>query len=80
MLLPSFISVLSFISDLAEPVLKGLCKLPVITLHRYKDSKSRWLISNFIRKLLKYHHKLAVKYLSANIVEISQTFKDIVAS
>uniref|UniRef100_A0A4W3H8T3 GCN1 activator of EIF2AK4 n=1 Tax=Callorhinchus milii TaxID=7868 RepID=A0A4W3H8T3_CALMI len=49
--------------DLPDSAVKGLCKLLCLTLHRYRDAKSRRALQSVIQQLAESHPEATTKHL-----------------
>ena len=58
-------------TDLAENIIKGLCKVLSVTLLRYQDAQSRLLVLDLIKVMSSKHPAVVSKAVHATILEVS---------
>ncbi|CAH1119168.1 unnamed protein product [Phaedon cochleariae] len=65
-------------SNISENIIKGICKVLLLTLPRYRDSFSQQLVRNLITSLLKDHPALSIKCLTSILLDFATQHKNIV--
>ncbi|XP_066249177.1 stalled ribosome sensor GCN1 [Euwallacea similis] len=58
-----------------EGVVKGICRVIPLTLHRYRDSASRSFIRQLIFSLINQHPEASVKCFTGLFIDLSSQFK-----
>ena len=61
-------------TDLAENIIKGLCKVVSVTLLRYQDAQSRSLVLDLIKMMSSKHPAVVSKAVHATILEVKVVF------
>ena len=67
-------------TDISEGLIKGLCRVLLLTLPRYTKSSSRKLVLDFLQGLLHHHNELTVQHLSASLNSYSSGYKNVASS
>lgn len=63
-----------------DNIVKGICKVVGLTLHRYRDLKSQQFVKELIEKLLDKQGEWSVKHLTGVLAEIAVQQKNVVAT
>ncbi|KAG5899951.1 hypothetical protein JTB14_002498 [Gonioctena quinquepunctata] len=63
-----------------DAIIKGICKVLLLTLPRYRDSFSQQLIRNLIVSLLQEHPETSIKCITSSLLEVSSQYKNIVVT
>ncbi|KAL0272371.1 UNVERIFIED_CONTAM: hypothetical protein PYX00_005366 [Menopon gallinae] len=73
------ISVLSH-PNITESIVRGICRVLLLTLTRYRDSTSQAYVRNLVKALVKCHRDAALKHLVLTLYDHASVHKNIVAS
>ena len=57
-------------TDLAENIIKGVCKVLSVTILRYQDAVSRTLVLDFVKILFSKYPSVVVKTIHATVLEV----------
>ncbi|XP_066998088.2 stalled ribosome sensor GCN1 [Anabrus simplex] len=60
---------------ITEQIVKGICKVLLITLPRYRDSKSQSCVRNTIVALVKHHGDWTMKHLTAALSDVAASYR-----
>lgn len=60
-----------------ESIIKGICKVLLLTLPRYKDSQSQQIIRNLIMNLVEKHPDTTIKTMVPLLLEVANRQKNI---
>lgn len=63
-----------------ENIVKGICRVLVLTLPRYKDSYSQQILRNLIVALLEKHSEVSIKCLISVLLDVATQQKNVVAT
>ncbi|KAK5645448.1 hypothetical protein RI129_006748 [Pyrocoelia pectoralis] len=63
-----------------ENIIKGICRAIQLTLPRYQDGISQYLVRNLIVSLIKHHPKWSIKGLLLMLGDVAFGFKTLVAT
>ena len=65
-------------ADVPESVVKGICRVLLLTIPRYHQNSSRRLVLDLLKVLLEKHN--AIQFLSAVLADYAGQFKSTAAS
>lgn len=68
------------ILGIIESIVKGICKVLLLTLPRYRDSSSRLLVRNCLVALLEKHSESSIKCLTSVLSDFATQYKNLVAT
>lgn len=63
-----------------ESIVKGICKILLLTLPRYRDSSSRLLVRTCLVALLEKHTESSIKCLTSVLSDFTAQYKNLVAT
>ncbi|KAJ8872924.1 hypothetical protein PR048_026540 [Dryococelus australis] len=63
---------------ITETIVRGICKVLVLMLPRYRDSTSQSYVRNLIVELVKLHGDWTMKHLTATLSDIANAHKNLV--
>ncbi|KAH1001345.1 eIF-2-alpha kinase activator GCN1-like isoform X2 [Dendroctonus ponderosae] len=66
--------------DITEDLIRRLCKVVPITLHRYRDDTSRAFVRGFVKFLLTRYPEFSVETLTAELANVADQFKKLAVS
>merc|ERR1711928_86602 len=67
-------------SEVPEGLIRGVCRVLLLTLPRYTKNSSRKLVLDLLQGLLTHHNELTVQHLSASLNGYSSGYKDVASS
>lgn len=70
----------NFVLGINETIVKGICKILLLTLPRYRDSLSRLLVRNCLVALLEKHSESSIKCLTSVLSDFAAQYKNLVAT
>lgn len=63
-----------------ENVIKGICKVLMLTLHRYKDSRSQKITQKLICNLVEKYPETSIKTIISLLLDIANRQKNVIAT
>lgn len=69
-----------FVTGITEGIIRGICKVLLLALPRYRDSTSQFYIRNLIIALVKQHGDWTVKHLTSALSDIAAAHKNLVST
>ncbi|KAJ8966633.1 hypothetical protein NQ314_003400 [Rhamnusium bicolor] len=63
-----------------ESIIRGICKVLLLTLPRYRDSSSQLLVRNLITVLLEKHPETSIKCLTSVLLDFAAQHKNLVVT
>ncbi|XP_030761834.1 eIF-2-alpha kinase activator GCN1 isoform X2 [Sitophilus oryzae] len=65
---------------MTESIIKGICRVIPLTLHRYRDGKSQYFVRLLICALIKKYPEVTTKCLIAIFTDLASQFKNVIVT
>lgn len=63
-----------------ENIIKGICKVLLLTLPRYKDSFSQQIIHKLLRNVIEKHPESSIRAMISLLLDVANRQKNIVTT